>query len=144
MRKYRRIGFTGTQEGTTDIQRRLFELLYRHLARSSETEFHHGDCIGADEQADFIVSTLGAYRVSHPASNANKRAWTKADEERKPKPYLERNRDIVADTQVLIAMPKGKEELRSGTWATIRYARKAGKPIYIIYPNGAVHIENDE
>jgi len=41
-------------------------------------------------------------------------------------------------------MPKGKvEEWRgSGTWATIRYARKVGKPVTIIYPDGEIQEEN--
>jgi hypothetical protein len=37
----------------------------------------------------------------------------------------------------VIAAPMSSAEiLRSGTWATIRYARKAGKPVLIIWPNG--------
>ncbi len=58
----------------------------------------------------------------------------KAVEEINPKPYLQRNRDIVNDCDILIAVPidKDVEEVRSGTWMTIRLARKAGKQIIII------------
>jgi len=53
------------------------------------------------------------------------------------RPPLTRNHDIVDCTELLIACPKSmKEELRSGTWATVRYARKLERPVIIIYPNG--------
>ena len=32
--------------------------------------------------------------------------------------------------------PRNHEELRSGTWMTIRYAKKIGKKLVIIWPNG--------
>jgi len=58
---------------------------------------------------------------------------------RKAKPYLARNQDIVDETEVLIAVPAQKKEIvRSGTWATIRRARKAGRLIYFIFPDGRV------
>jgi hypothetical protein len=38
-----------------------------------------------------------------------------------------------------LACPRGyTEELRSGTWATIRYARKTGVPYVIIFPDRTV------
>lgn len=62
-----------------------------------------------------------------------------ADEERAPKPYLVRNRDIVEETELLIAAPaKAVEHLQSGTWSTVRYARRFGRPISIIRPDGTV------
>lgn len=46
------------------------------------------------------------------------------------------------DTIGLIATPAGfQEEQRSGTWATIRYARKMNHHIYIVYSNGHVREE---
>ena len=55
-----------------------------------------------------------------------------------PKPPLERNCDIVLDGDLLIATPHGyQEEMRSGTWYTIRQARKRGKKIIIVWPNGS-------
>lgn len=52
-------------------------------------------------------------------------------EERPAKPYLERNKDIANEgIDGLIAAPSGwVEELRSGTWATVRYARKLKRTI---------------
>ena len=61
------------------------------------------------------------------------------------KDYLVRNHDIVDVCDVLVATPGQKEEqIRSGTWATIRYARKIRKQIIIVYPDGlAGRREND-
>lgn len=48
--------------------------------------------------------------------------------------YLDRNREMVDGADVLIAFPKtAEEETRSGTWATIRYARKVGVEVHL-YP----------
>lgn len=127
-----KIGFTGTQEGVTIEQARA---LWAFLNRSDPEEFHHGDCIGADEVAHYIAKSLGIYVVGHPPTNPKKRAFCDCDEWRDPKPYLDRNHDIVNETVAMVATPKSREEeLRSGTWATIRYARKLGTPIEVIYP----------
>jgi predicted Rossmann fold nucleotide-binding protein DprA/Smf involved in DNA uptake len=57
---------------------------------------------------------------------------------REPLPYLERNHAIVNESDFLIAAPDGPETLRSGTWATVRYARKVGKRVLVIMPNGEI------
>jgi len=70
-------------------------------------------------------------------------AGAASDIRRNPKPYLERNHNIVDESELLIACPKSKEEeLRSGTWATVRYARKKGVRIILIYPDGSVSEES--
>jgi hypothetical protein len=104
---------------------------------------HHGDCIGADEFAHgcWRLGTDGKVWL-HPPSDPRKRAFCGADREEKPVPYLARNDNIVASVRVLLAAPNSMtENLRSGTWATIRYARKKGIPIYIVLPNGAMYVE---
>ena len=59
--------------------------------------------------------------------------------------YLKRNRAIVKRSDILIATPGQREEiLHSGTWSTVRYARKKGIPIWKIYPNGIVETENKQ
>src|SRR5687768_11779401 len=48
--------------------------------------------------------------------------------------YMKRNDALIANCDVLLAFPNSeREELRSGTWAAIRRARKAGK-IIRLYP----------
>lgn len=47
--------------------------------------------------------------------------------------YMDRNDALAERGDVLVAFPEtAEEELRSGTWATIRRFRKAGKPVIII------------
>jgi len=55
------------------------------------------------------------------------------------KEYLTRNHELVDASSVLFACPKGThEELRSGTWATVRYALKQHKEVVVIYPDGSI------
>lgn len=127
-----KIGFTGTQDGMTPKQTIA---LWQQLSLISHLEFHHGDCIGADEEAHDIARLVGAKIVGHPPTNEVKRAFCYFDEEREPKEYIARNHDIVDETQLLIATPKSTvEEVRSGTWATVRYARKIGREVVILDP----------
>jgi hypothetical protein len=137
------VGFTGTSQGMTDIQkvrleRILFELF--HADQSSSTEFHHGDCVGADEEADEIAESIGYTRVIHPPINPYKRAHCQTKIIWEPKEYLVRNHDIVNCSNIMIACPKEAHEvLRSGTWATIRFANKfPEKDKYLITPSGTV------
>ena len=135
------VGFTGTREGLTSAQREaLVKVLYRLYSDGSE--FHHGDCVGADEEAHEIAREIGYEIHIHPPSISRLRAFCKGDVVYSPKPYLERNHDIVDASDILVACPaQSYEVLRSGTWATVRYARRVGKPIVIIYPNGSVETE---
>jgi len=81
-------------------------------------EFHHGGARGADTEADAavkLIAPLAAVHVLRPKGRGDE---------------LARNRVIVSRVDVLIAAPLQDEEItRSGTWATIRYARAAGKPV---------------
>lgn len=128
------VGFTGTQNGMTALQKVKVKYLLIDL---KATVLHHGDCVGADTDAHSIAKELNIKIHLHPPINPSKRSFCKADNSEQEKEYLERNHDIVDCSDVLIAIPKGfQEELRSGTWATIRYAKKTGKEVYIILPNG--------
>lgn len=134
----RRIGFTGTQHGMTEPQFSALLRLFKVEDNDYEgrVEFHHGDCIGADEEADAEAWGMNWRVILHPPIENRKRAYCESHEERIALPYLVRNHAIVDETEALYATPHGPEELRSGTWATIRYARKAGKPVHIVWPDG--------
>lgn len=127
------VGFTGTRRGMTDRQKaQLREELIKR--RTGWIEFHHGDCLGADAEAHDIAHELGYCIYIHPPENNKARAY-KGGHVLKPLAYLERNRDIAFGCHVLIAAPKTlNEELRSGTWATIRYAREMGREVVILEP----------
>lgn len=133
------LGFTGTSKGMAPRQlKAVRQLLWQAKV------LHLGDCVGADAEAYEEALLLGCATVGHPPSAGRKRACLDYNEERAPKPFLERNKDIVNEgVDGLIAAPKGwVEELRSGTWATVRYARKLGRRIWIIKPDGSIVKEN--
>lgn len=129
------VGFTGTQNGMTDHQKEEFRRL---ILRLNPIEFHHGDCIGADADAHIMVMLLfdlDCPIIIHPPSNPSKRANLSGGVLLPEKPYLARNRDIVDSSEILVATPATTEEqVRSGTWSTIRYAQRTGKKVHTIYP----------
>jgi hypothetical protein len=133
-----KVGFTGTQVGMTEKQRiMIVKLLFRYRP----SEIHVGDCVGADEDFHKVVNYLfpDTKSVGHIPESKSKRAFCKYTEERSPLPYLTRNKNIVKEADILLATPKSEEEeLRSGTWATIRYGKKAKKKVIIVAPDGKV------
>ncbi|MBW2079094.1 MAG: hypothetical protein JRI71_16385 [Deltaproteobacteria bacterium] len=135
------VGFTGTQKGMTSQQKGSIMDLMRELG---PVEVHHGDCIGADEEFNGISTSMDIAVVLHPPKKRLKRAYCAGTviDVRKPREYLLRNKDIVRDSDVLIAAPRQFYEpsgrSKGGTWATVGYARNKGMPIYIVYPDGEV------
>jgi len=137
------VGFTGTRHGTALAQHQALveQLWLLNMTKSADVWFHHGDCIGADAEAHAVALDLGYSVCGHPPLGGHGlRAYSKGFRVLcKHAPPLERNHDIVNACDVLLAAPRRfKEELRSGTWATIRYARKLGKPVTIIFPDGSI------
>jgi hypothetical protein len=140
MKKY---GFTGTRTGLNENQiDQIQKLLQSDLDAGLQIEVHHGDCVGAD--ADFhaicqklskdikIVIHPGCSKQNSSNHDSKLRAYCKSDDIQPAKDYLDRNRDIVNETSILIACPfSNVEQQRSGTWYTIRYARKVAKPIIL-------------
>lgn len=133
------IGFTGTQQGISSRQSDGFVHVLTRLGHLV-TEFHHGDCVGADAEAHVLVRALcpNARIVIHPPDVDVKRAWCIGDEILTPLPYLDRNTAIVNVSDVLIAAPAGPEHRRSGTWSTIRRSRNANQPHFICWADGTI------
>lgn len=136
-----KIGFTGTQQGMKASQAgKIYSLIndYFHENLIYNSEFHHGDCYGADAQAHNIAKTFKLYIIIHPPIKTIKRAYCDGDIILEPKEYLNRNKDIVRASDLLLATPNEfTEQIRSGTWSTIRFARKLKKQIIIVYPDGS-------
>jgi hypothetical protein len=134
------VGFTGTQHGITAGQNVALYHLFR--ADPCIVEFHHGSCWGADVQAARLIRellTFGVHIVAHPGPVGDDSGVD--DVTRLEFPYLQRNHHIVNETGELIGAPQGFNEVtRSGTWATIRYARKIGRKITLVFPNGRVKV----
>jgi hypothetical protein len=130
-------GFTGTRDGLNTKQKEsIISLLQNDIKNNLNIEVYHGDCIGADYDFHNICRSISPnIKINiFPGFHSNKneinnlRVYCQGDSIFEPKPYLERNKDIVNNCDVLIGCPKTKEEeLRSGTWQTIRYARKINK-----------------
>jgi len=56
-----KIGFTGTQQGMTQHQKDMVELILTfHKYTPGIEEVHHGGCIGADEQFHTICLSSGS------------------------------------------------------------------------------------
>lgn len=116
------LGVTGTRRGRPDLTERFF----RFLCDNYVSELHHGDCVGWDEEAFLVAKHYKIPTVSHPPDRDDYRAFTDSDMVLPPKGYMERNRDIVDAVEYIIAAPDGPEVVRSGTWATVRFAKKQG------------------
>ncbi len=126
------IGFTGTRDGMNHRQlKRLREYLTER--KSEITEFHHGDCVGADVEANDIARTFGIKTYGHPPLAPRHRAFSRCDVWFAPRQYLERNQDIVDVCETLIVAPRKNIEItRSGTWATYRDAKSLGRDIVML------------
>lgn len=146
----RKIGFTGTNRGMTQGQKEqlrdhLAGLLRRMVEAEPECciEFHHGDCIGADDEAATIAHEVGFWVIAHPGYPKGKeddttfRAFNPhSGQILESKEFIERDHDIVNAVDYMIAAPHSdREMIRSGTWTTVRYARKVRKPIGFVFPN---------
>jgi hypothetical protein len=127
------VGFTGTQRGMTPNQ-----LSVVRFYLDPYEWVHHGDCIGADAQFHQAARRKGHPVDRHPPDNPSKRAFCDFDRDNREKPYLDRNHDIVDASSFMIVAPgEMQEQLRSGTWATFRYARKTGTKWVVVFPDGS-------
>lgn len=136
------VGVTGTRWGMTEAQYDSF--LEFMLGLPQPIDLHHGDCVGVDEQAHWmVVENVPRHKIFvHPPVSDALRAFCPAWTVHEPKPYKKRDKDIVEVCEVLVAAPGGMvEEVRSGTWYTVRLARRAGRRVYLIMPNGEIREE---
>jgi len=130
------LGFTGTRSTLTEIQ---LENLEAAIKEKAGWQGLHGDCVGADAIFDQLCNTHGIPTRCRPCTFINLRAYT-CEPLAEPANPMARNRAIVADCVELFACPPNEVELKkgSGTWATIRYGKKAKKPVTIFFPSGRI------
>lgn len=134
--------FTGTQRGMTDQQ----EARVAERLRATMPELLcHGDCIGADEQVHDLCCALGIRVSLNPCTITSKRAYCGGPVvhcRHDPLDPLVRNQRMVDRCDALLAAPaEMAEERRSGTWSTVRKARKARVPVVIVFPDGTERVE---
>ena len=125
-----KIGFSGTRHKLPPDR---IEKLKNLLIKLDPTEFHHGDCVGADEQASNLVKSLwtSVDIIVHPPDKDSLRAFTSGTLIHPPQSYFDRNMNIVDASDIIICMP-GKDS--RGTHHVHRYARAKNKIIYINKP----------
>ena len=144
------LGFTGTRAGLTLEQREGLAAVFAVLP----DQLMHGGAVGADTEFDEWYRSVGWGAITkidiYPATPARSEfwnfryagigfAWLTIHE---PMPPLERNEIIARKCDHLLACPaEPVERFRGGTWATVRYARAAGKPITKLLPDGTIERE---
>ena len=142
------VAVTGSRyfvERGQDQQKRSFITELRGLYLDGVSTLHHGDAVGADAFSHQIAVFLGLGIVVHPPDNSTHRAFCSTGKIRvlPTKPYLDRNIDLVTGTEALLVLPIQNQEVqRSGTWHTVRVARKMNRSIVIFFPDGRVSREN--
>lgn len=146
------LAFTGTREGMTERQKAALALRVAGLA---PRVFLHGGAEGADTEAhdtilEYVTSAAAVIEV-YPCNTWRRDVWRdsyrrqlvfEAGRDFIVHPIMEplaRNHVMVDRCNHLLATPAQPEEQhRSGTWATIRYARSKCKPVTLILPDGKV------
>ena len=142
-----KISMTGTRtiSGLTQKQLVNFRQLIIEYRDKGYTHLNHGDCVGADAIAHSIAIGLELQVVIYPPNKVECRANCKGGNVtiHPEASYRNRNQAIVNNGHVLMVLPKHNyEQRRSGTWMTVRMARKLNLPIIICYPDGRVVKEN--
>ena len=138
-----RVGFTGTQTGLADSQ---VAALARVLVELGVSVLRHGSCIGGDAWAHYLARVIGARVELHPPVDRSRAAdvdMFPGERVHRLRPYLVRNRHIVDACYVLVACPREEhgETDRSGTWSTVRYTRRVGRPVIVVRPSGRIERE---
>jgi hypothetical protein len=135
------LGFTGTRRGMTPLQRATVDRLFREL---QPTALHHGGERHADTEAHRLALDARVNVCVHPGPDFDfAHDCLGAGTVMPVKPNLERNTDIAAAgvDGLVAAVAEHIEVLRSGTWSTVRRARKLGRRIWIVFPDGTLREE---
>jgi hypothetical protein len=120
------------------------------LGEFGRVTLHHGDCVGADEEAHRLARRRGARVEVHPGRGMTSsylvpdlRARCEGDVVHPVLTHFHRNRRIVDLSDVVVAAPReAVRQHRGGTWYTISYAEQRGKTLAVLSPRpDAVVIE---
>jgi len=117
-----RVGFTGTRRGMSQPQKDQLAFVLGICCLPPGQEFHYGThesaVLLADVEAATIAASFGFRLRPH---------YARSGEE------LQRDMEQVASVDLLIAAPlTDREKIRSDTWATVRRARAARKPVVML------------
>ena len=132
------IGFTGTRHATPAMTDHLERIIAELPADCTVVT---GACIGVDALAATLAYQRGLrVHTIVPADRSRVdrewRGWCHTFEEMPHgTTYRDRNQRIVERSTRLIAVPEAPENApesrRSGTWMTVRIARRLGRPVQV-------------
>jgi hypothetical protein len=139
-------GWTIPQEGM--FRRYLHWLMTKDVSKPQDITMLNGVAWGVDLTTARIGFDWGLHVVAFPSNLLSAPArhhyaqWV--HKIHPPAPPLKRNMTMVKLCEFLIGIPNPAQEIqRSGTWATIRYARHENKPHMLILPDGTLEPHND-
>lgn len=128
-----RIGFTGTMEGMSQNQKNGIKAFLD--SQKVIDKILHGGCIGAD--MDFHKMCEAHFTEVFPGhpwrDPLNTETWGDFEDAsliHEPQQYHKRNRDIVDNSDIILATPYNNIR-KGGTWYTIGYAKKHKKTLII-------------
>lgn len=137
-----RVGFTGSRGGMSrDQLAQCRALLTGWKVLGVSCTLAHGDCVGADSQADYMARELNYNIIIHPPLDPRLQAncYKPGDVLMDRAEYHTRNINIVHSVDRLIATPKSMERRTGGTWFTMEYALRLGlAKLYVIHPDGTI------
>lgn len=144
------VSFTGT--ASAPLPRPQLDAVRAVLAaaRTAGADwFRFGLCINADAQAARVARTLGYRLNGYPGRDIGEAARDDIEcDALEPLPprrdrELTRNRSLAEDGDVLLVAPRQPRMiLRSGTWATVRYAHRQLTPVLIALPDGRLALSS--
>jgi hypothetical protein len=141
------LGFTGSKYPLPEIQQKNLSLLISELTgRYESVTVHHGDCVNGDETFHRLCAPRLVVRsiIVHPPTDPKLRAFCDGAKVTilDPLPYPVRNKEVVISSEVMIACPSSMtERIRSGTWQTVRMARKQHRIVHFVFPDGSTKKE---
>lgn len=132
------VGATATRRGLTSHQ---IANIYRWLLSDHKriSRLHHGCCVGGDASFNDMAREIGIWTVGHPPEDTKYMSDCFVDEMLEPKPYLERDMNIVVAAKTLLVAPyqdyQPSSNRGSGTWTTYSYAEARKLRVVIFWPS---------
>jgi len=144
-----RIGFSGPLQKMTNEQVLQVHMLLGDLKTAGATQVTYSLVTGSAEQFHDMAKALGYFTIGIPVVAESGPDWHRTDRVcdlvTPPKAYTVIDMEIVRESDVVIAAPvEGPLDPRKrlGSWAAIRSARYAHKPLCIIWTDGSGPVEH--